>query len=62
MGTSGLINFYNLLLQVYIFVKELVTEGNMETLADKLGSYGVSIPQYQRAMQQRNSHLLVSTA
>ena len=40
-------------MKVYAFVKELVIDDNIETLADKLGSYGVTIPQYQQALQQQ---------
>ena len=33
--------------------RELVTDSNAETLADKFSNYGVTIPQHKKALQQK---------
>ena len=37
--------------QVYVFIKETIDKNNMETMAEKLSKFGISLSVYQRAMR-----------
>ncbi len=47
--------------QTYIFAKEPVDDGKLEELAEKLSPFGVTIPQYQRTLQQEEIVQIVAT-